>query len=195
MTLADAMAIATIIQPKEPEQSIAANQRVGIVAPNINRDSGAFPPAWNDETATVTFTYSSETVWLENAFSIPFKLELVDRFRLGGYAVEDASNNPSLGAFWPVLTDYSTTGQLTLQQPNPESLTPIWEASAGELEGVQGEVIWNTPITPGTYDITLTLSDGVAQFSRTTAFPVVQEGAPPEVPEGTETPAEATPVG
>lgn len=198
MTLADAMSIATVIQPKEPEQPIVANQRVGIVAPNINRDSGAFPPAWNEETATVTFTYSSRTVWLENAFSMPFKLELVERFRLGGFAVEDASNNQSLGSFWPELIDYAATGEPVLLQPNPESLTPVWEAAAGELEGVQGEVIWNTPITPGAYEITLTLSDGVAQFSRTTSFEVVQEGAPPSVPEetGTATPVgEATPIG
>jgi hypothetical protein len=196
MTLADAMAIATVVQPKEPEQPIVAGQRVGMVAPNINRESGAFPLSWNEETATVTFTYSSRTVWIENAFSIPFKLELVERFRLGGFAVEDASNNPGLGSFWPVLTAYAAAGEPVLLQPNPASLTPVWEASAGELEGVQGEVIWNTPVSPGAYEITLTLSDGVAQYSRTTAFDVVQEGAPPTVPEETGTPAgESTPTG
>ncbi|MCK9520100.1 MAG: hypothetical protein M0R74_13905, partial [Dehalococcoidia bacterium] len=114
------------------------------------------------------FTYkqgTGRTVYIENFFSLGFKLELIPQFGLGGVAIEDASDNVYLGDIWRALTPFISTGQPLLLQPNPDDLSPRWFVSEGTKEGGnQGVIRWGTPPQPGTYTVRLTLSDGVALF-------------------------------
>jgi hypothetical protein len=123
---------------------------------------------WDEGSATVAFTYKDDggrTVWLENAFSVGFKLEFVTAFGLGGFAVEDASDNAFLGNIWSGIVPFVDSGAPVLMRPNPDDLVPRWRISNGTMEDVApGVVRWTTPSEPGTYTVNLTLSDGIFFF-------------------------------
>lgn len=176
LRLADAMRIAAAIQQPDAGGPIEPNQNVEIVAPNIDRNEGLSGIVWDPNTATVSFSYrqnGNRTVWLENVFSVSFKLELVARHRLGGVAVEDASADPLLGDIWPAVAAFADTGQPQLLQPNGEALVPRWSASGGSIEGGQrGRATWTAPPQPGSYTITLHLSDGVYRFENSVSVSV-----------------------
>jgi hypothetical protein len=172
LTLADAMTIATQISVNGDQ--LTTNSNVDVVGTNINKSENLSGILWSSDTASVAFTYKqasgggSRTVWIENFFSIGFKLEFISRFKLGGVAIEDASDNPFLGNIWPALVPYITTGQPILMQPNKEDLQPVWKVSenGGTIDDLgKGVARWATPATPGTYALTLTVSDGVALFA------------------------------
>lgn len=174
LTLAQAMNIATQLQIRTgADKKITTNTVVDVVGVNINKVENRSGIIWDPNTATVAFTYEDNgvrSVWLENFFSIGFKLELISRFKLGGVAVEDASSDVNLGNIWTALVPYISSGQATLLQPNPDDLKPVWEPSAGTFEdGGRGSIKWNTPAEPNTYTIKLTLSDGVARFQSETS--------------------------
>jgi hypothetical protein len=201
LTLAEAMRIATQLQqPQGVDGKITASSNVQVLATNIDRQEKLSGVMWQPETATVAFTYKSgdpRTVWLENVFSVGFKLELIPRHQLGGLAVEDASDNPFLGDIWRALVPFIATGQPTLLQPNPEDLAPVWSKSGGEFEGgeragLRGSVNWATPAEPGTYTVTLSLSDGVYRFENELSITV--QPRDPRAPAGSATP-QPTPVG
>ncbi|MDZ7727389.1 MAG: PKD domain-containing protein [Dehalococcoidia bacterium] len=60
-------------------------------------------------------------------------------------------------------------------RPNATDLEPQWEVSGGSLEGGQsGVAVWTTPSEPGTYTVSLTLSDGVALFENEISVEVVE---------------------
>ncbi len=176
LRLADAMRIAAAIQQPDAEGPIEPNQNVEIVAPNIDRNEGLSGVVWDPNTATVSFSYrqnGNRTVWIENVFSVSFKLELVSQHRLGGVAVEDASADPLLGDIWPAIASFADTGQPQLRQPNGEELVPRWSASGGTIEGGQrGRATWTAPPQPGSYTITLQLSDGVYRFENSVSVSV-----------------------
>jgi hypothetical protein len=112
-------------------------------------------------------------VWIENFFSVGFKLEFINRFKLGGVGVEDASDNLYLGNIWPALLPFISGGQPILVQPNPKDLQPQWKASKGSIEDTtRGSVKWLTPAEPGNYTINLTLSDGISLFESEIAVDV-----------------------
>jgi hypothetical protein len=166
MTLVDAMRIATRIQVGDSEPG--TNENVQLIGVNIDRDEGLSGIVWDESTATVAFTYRDDggrTVWIENQYSVSFKLEFVSAYGLGGFAVEDGSNNEFLGNIWPALVSFINTGQPELRRPDPQDLEPRWEVSGGTIEGGQrGVARWTTPSEPGTYTVRLTLSDGVFLF-------------------------------
>lgn len=169
MTLADAMAIATRMSlVVGNENRVETNSNVQVVGVNIDRNENLTGVSWSTDAASVFFTYkqgSGRTVYIENFFSLGFKLELIPRFGLGGVAVEDASGNEYLGNIWTALNPFIATGQPVLMQPNADDLAPKWFVSDGSSEGGnQGVIRWATPSEPGTYTVRLTLSDGVALF-------------------------------
>ncbi|MGE5596503.1 MAG: glycosyl hydrolase family 18 protein [Hyphomicrobiales bacterium] len=175
MQLTDAMVIATKLQLRVGADSkVETNTNVDVVGVNIDRSENLTGISWSPEAASVFFTYkqgSGRTVYLENFFSIGFKLELIPQFKLGGVAIEDASANRFLGDIWTALNPFITSGQPILMQPNPEDLKPQWSVSKGETDrGDRGILTWTTPSEPGRYTVTLTLSDGVARFQN--AIPV-----------------------
>lgn len=173
LLLTEAMSTATKLSV---QGTLTTSSNVDVVADNINRSAGRSGIAWQPETATVAFTYElrgGRTVWLENFYSVGFKLEFIPRFKLGGVAVEDASSNVLLGNIWTALVPFISSGQPLLLQPNPADLSPQWKVSKGNQEsGQKGVLKWSTPAEPGTYTIMLTLSDGVSLFENELAVNV-----------------------
>ena len=171
LTLVDAMNIATRISIRAQAEAITVSTQVNVAGTNIDRDEGLTGIRWYPETATVAFSYKqaqgggSRTIYLENVFSVGFKLELIPTYRLGGVAIEDASENVLLGDIWLALIPFVTSGLPTLMQPNAEDLKPKWSVSGGTIEDTgRGSARWFTPAEPGTYTVSLTLSDGAALF-------------------------------
>jgi len=169
LALTEAMSIASTMAVRTgTDNKLTTNSNVDVVGVNIDKSENLSGITWQPDTATVAFTYKlngGRTVWIENFFSIGFKLEFISRYKLGGLAVEDASDNVLLGNIWPALTPFIASGQPILMQPNPDDLVPKWTASKGTLNGGQrGSVTWTTPADAGNYTVDLTLSDGVSLF-------------------------------
>jgi hypothetical protein len=144
---------------------------VVLVGKNIFQDDGASGIRWDDTAFAVSFSYpgrgGQRTVWLENALSISYKLDLARRFGLGGIAIEDVSADPLLGQFWDPLRTYAESGNITLTQPNSSLLRPAWQTQAGSIDsGTKGNVVWKAPPQPGSYDISLVVSDGVIRAAQ-----------------------------
>ncbi|HEY4668459.1 MAG TPA: glycosyl hydrolase family 18 protein [Tepidiformaceae bacterium] len=200
MTLAHAMSIATRLDVQTgSDQKIEAGSNVLIVATNIDRDENLSGVLWDARAASVGFTYKSDgprTVWIENFFSIGFKLEYIYRHKLGGVAVEDASDNVYLGNIWTALVPFIASGQPILMQPNPSDLVPFWKPpekgsyDGGERAGQRGSVRWATPTEPGTYTISLRLSDGVNFFEN--EITVTVEARSNRAPVESSTPTQGT---
>jgi hypothetical protein len=200
LSVTEAMSIATKLSIQtNPGEKLTTNTNVNVVGVNIDKSENLTGVLWDVSTACVAFTYKSgapRTVWIENVFSVGFKLEFISRFQLGGVGVEDASDNVYLGNIWPALLPFIASGQPALVQPNANDLAPRWKASKGTIdEGARGRgvVRWQTPAEPGTYTINLTLSDGVALFESEIAAAVQQRDQRTPGP-GTP-PAGQTPVG
>lgn len=172
MSLTKAMAIATQLSISGVDSKLTTESNVDVVGVNIDRSENLTGLVWDPNTATVAFTYkfnTNRTVWIENFFSVGFKLEYISEYRLGGVAVEDASSNDYLGNIWTAVAPYISSGQPVLMQPHPKDLAPEWWVSGGQKEGGEragqnGVLRWFTPSEAGTYVVKLLLSDGVAQF-------------------------------
>lgn len=167
----EAMAPATVLKLGDNLERVGAGDKVLIIADNLYTQNRASGIAWSDDTATVTYAYrvdgDTRTVWIENMFSIGFKLELVERLGLGGVAVQDISADSGGANIWPALEDFIEVGAAKLQRPNPIALRPQWIASSGSLEvGNSGAANWTAPDTSGSYDISLIVSDGVVRVGR-----------------------------
>ncbi|MEO8538208.1 MAG: glycosyl hydrolase family 18 protein [bacterium] len=172
-SLAAAMAIASRVTVRAEADTIVTSTNIKVAGTNIDKDEGLPGIRWSPETATVAFSYKqaqgggSRTVYLENFFSIGFKLELIGTYKLGGVAVDDASDDTFLGDIWSALVPFITSGTPILMQPNPQDLAPKWKVkdNQGTIEDTgRGSANWFTPAQAGTYSISLTLSDGVALF-------------------------------
>lgn len=193
MNITDAMAIATAVTVRTgADQKLTTNTQVQIAATNINKIDGRTGVSWDENSATVAFTYEQNggrTVYLENFFSIGFKLAYIPQFKLGGVAIEDASAGEFLGNIWTAIVPYITSGQPTLMQPNHDDLKPQWKLQKGAFDDSgKGSGTWTTPAEAGTYTITLTLSDGVSHFQREIAANV-------QAKTSTNTTASSTPSG
>jgi hypothetical protein len=172
MSIVRAMDIATQLAIQGDRLTTDAN--VEVVGINIDEREDLTGIVWNEESATVGFTYkftTQRTVWIENFFSVGFKLEYASRYRLGGVAVEDASADPFVGNIWTALLPFISSGQPVLLRPHPDDLLPKWFVSDGQKEGGEaagrnGVLTWFTPSQPGTHTVKLMLSDGVAQFEK-----------------------------
>jgi len=207
LSFLQAMGIAnvmTVVPGPEDSLDILGGRQVVITGDNIHRGTGGSGIKWNDETATVTFSYRTDdetrTVWVENVFSVGFKLELVQAFRLGGIAIEDVSEGSGGADIWPAVDSLVRGGLAHLEKPNADNLRPEWTASGGEIEapGTGGAATWIPPDEGGTYEVSLIVSDGVTRVGRRLTLEVQATVTPtPEptpTPEETETPTpEGTP--
>jgi hypothetical protein len=166
LRLTEAMGIATKLNVAAGD--LATNENVDIVGFNIDKSEGLSGLLWDPNTATVAFTYKFDggrTVWIENFFSVGFKLEFIPTYGLGGVAIEDASDDQFLGNIWSALVPYLQTGQPVLMQPNPADLDPRWTASGGTLDGGQSGIVrWTAPAQAGSYTVNLVLSEGTFLF-------------------------------
>jgi spore germination protein YaaH len=197
LSIADAMVIATRLKISNltPDAKLTTNTNVEVAGQNIDKKENLTGVFWQPESACVTFTYKGtggtggRTIWLENAFSIGFKLEFINRYKLGGVGIEDASGNDMLGNIWTALVPFITSGQPVLLQPNTNDLQPRWRVSAGTYEDTQkGSIKWLTPAEPGAYYVYLTLSDGVSLFESEIAVNVQPASGTPSAPAGSPTP-------
>jgi hypothetical protein len=70
---------------------------------------------------------------------------------------------------------YAEAGAVPLVKPNSVLLTPRWEVSGGTLESTVGPVVtWRAPEEPGTYTLTLVVSDGASHVGQELLVPVQQ---------------------
>ena len=171
MSLTDAMGIATQLSSRlESGTALVPDEPVEVVGVNIERDENLTGIRWDPNTATVAFSYklggTGRTVWIENGLSVPFKLELINLYGLGGVAIEDASDDRFLGDIWEPIVAFIETGQPKLIQPNSEDLAPRWSADGGELAGGERGIATWTAQEEGLYTVFLTLSDGSSLFQR-----------------------------
>ncbi|MFQ5472076.1 MAG: glycosyl hydrolase family 18 protein [Dehalococcoidia bacterium] len=198
---------AAVREPENPNE-IEPGSTVKLVATNLDQAEGASTLSWVDEAAAVSFApggTESRRIYIENAFSFGFKLELVQAYGLAGVSVSDASAESDVPDIWPVVNGLIESATVTLARPNESTLLPIWQApSGGDLGAGAGTTATWIPSEAGLFDIVLVVSDGVRRFGRetsvsvnepdapdTTATPIVTF-APEETP--TPTPGEETPT-
>jgi hypothetical protein len=170
MTLHQALSLAADLEVRTAS-TITPNSSVVIVGRNIFQDDGASGLVWNGQAQAVSFDYpgrgGTRTVWLENSLSIAFKLELAAQYGLAGVAISDVSDNPGQADFWEPLRTYNETGAASPATANSVMLRPAWEVQAGSPQPeAKGSLVWAAPAQPGTYDVTLVVSDGVIRASR-----------------------------
>lgn len=176
-----------IREPSDPAD-IQPSSTVRLVATNLDQSEGATSIAWNDDAAALNYTVGGtdrRTVYIENAYSIAFKLELVQAYGLAGAAISDASAQSDVPDVWPTVNSLVESATVTLARPNDGALLPIWEAQDGDLgAGAGTSAVWTAPGEPGNYTITFVVSDGVRRFGRETVIAVGE----PDEPDETATP-------
>ena len=173
LSLHEGLAIASEVEVRTTSR-IVPQVKVSIVGRNILQGEGATGLRWDEEAHAVAFAYPGRgglrTVWLENSLSLAFKLDLADRFGLGGVAFDDVSADSEAPDFWDLVTAYAETGRVALVRPNGPLLRPVWLSQAGELAinpaDEQGAVIWTAPAQAGVYDVSLIVSDGVIRATQ-----------------------------
>lgn len=183
LSLYEGLDLASDIEVRTNNQ-ITANSSVVLVGKNIFQDDGASGLVWDEKAFAVSFTYpgrgGQRTVWLENALSIAFKLDLARRYNLGGVALDDVSDNPQAADLWSPLATYAENGSVSLVAPNGLLLRPTWQVQAGSSEaGTKGNLVWKAPAQAGRYDISLVVSDGVIRASQRIVLEVAVAGSTP----------------
>jgi hypothetical protein len=200
LTAVDALAIPSTPQISGGGSEVAPGASVSVTAPNLDRERGATGIHWDDDALAVTFDYPGQggvrRVWIENAFSISFKLQLAKRYRLAGLALEDLNKDSGIADLWPTLANFLESGTPEFLRPNGALLQPQWSASAGQIDDpTRTAITWRAPEQPGSYDVTLIVSDGVIRVGQRLQFTVRLPGAAPAGATPTRTPAPAaTPV-
>lgn len=188
----DALSIAAQMTIRDRDRA-AAGSEITFVADNLAAEGGAAEGLnWDAITATVAYTYRAEngqrTVWIENQFSAAFKTEFVRLWKLGGVAVDDASNNAGLSSIWPAIAPLAEDGQLTPQQPNSNLLRPEWLVDNSRLQAGRATATWRAPNDPGTHSVTVIVSDGVMRVANTQRFTLRPAGAVTATPTPTARP-------
>ena len=181
LPLREGLSLASTIEVRTNSQ-VTPNSAVVIVGKNIFQDDGASGLRWDDSAFAVSFSYpgrgGQRTVWLENGLSIAFKLDLARRYGLGGIAIDDVSGDPMLAQIWEPLRTYAESGNVGLTQPNSILLRPVWQVQAGSSEvGNKGNIVWRAPAQPGSYDVSLIVSDGVIRAAQKIVMEVRAPGA------------------
>ncbi|MDP2674127.1 MAG: glycosyl hydrolase family 18 protein [Dehalococcoidia bacterium] len=199
-----AMLLASEIKVREPADpaDIEIDVGVKVVAVNLAQSEGATDLRWSDDAAALFFSYGEpdkKTVYIENVFSVGFKLELVQAYALGGVSVSDGSAATDVASIWSAVNHLVESGTVTLVRPNSDSLVPRWESpDGGSLDAAAGaSVIWRAD-EAGSYLLRMLISDGDTRFGRELTIevkakpqeqtsPVVE--FPPEEPTPTPTPS------
>jgi hypothetical protein len=164
LTRLDALSIASQIQVGDAGP-VNAGSTMSLIAANLDHSAGGSGLVWDSSTASVSFAFkvgdATHLIWIQNQFSEGFKLEYAQIYRLGGVAVDDASNDPAIADLWPAITQFMVSGSPALQQPNPQLLVPSWQADGKPLQSDGKTVLsWQTPPEAGPHTISLTVSDG-----------------------------------
>ncbi|MEX1255082.1 MAG: hypothetical protein WEE64_12155 [Dehalococcoidia bacterium] len=179
--LSDALALAST-PVAQTDTAIAPGATLRASAQNLSPELGGSGLAWDDASKAVMFRYTGaggeHTVWLANAFSETFKLDLAKRYQLAGVVVEDVSSAAGEADIWPAVQAFAEAGEVSLAVPNGDLLTPRWLASGGTFASDAGpQVDWQAPAEPGDYTLTLVVSDGVVRMGQELRVPVAQAAA------------------
>lgn len=168
----EAMQIATKIVVRSPANTdrVDPGARVELAASNLTDGQNA-GLRWSDDARAVTFAFGGDrgtSVFIENTFSVSFKLELVQSYGLAGISLLDASAGTDIADIWPAVRTFVTGGGAALQRPNGGLLIPRWEApDGGDFSASSGPVAsWTAPQRGGTFGINLVVSDGQLRFGR-----------------------------
>ena len=181
----DGLAIASELRARV-DAGIAPGDGVTVNGTNIDRAAGNTGLQWDDRSKTVSFAYAGRggprTVWLENRFSLAFRLDLARRFELGGVVVEAAQVAEGLPDVWELLQAYVEEGEVRLELPFGPYLDPVWSVTDGIIEGdgTDGLIVWRAPNRTGAYEITLVVSDGVVFIGQQISLQVTLDGDQPE---------------
>lgn len=184
--LADALTLAGILGLQTQDEIVAGSQ-VRLTAQNLAQSEGASGMLWDETARSVAFSYpgrgGKRTAWIANEFSAAFRLELAQRYEIAGVAVTSVAAEDGGADVWSPIRELSDTGMLALTLPNGERFAPAWSAASGTLSAESGETVtWTAPQEPGTYEITLVVSDGVVRVGQRFSLEVVE----PPAPAGTE---------
>ena len=202
LSLRAALSLASAIET-QVEAGIAPGDGVTVRAAVLDRSRTGTGLAWDARANAVAFRFEGRggerTVWLENRYSLAFRLDLAGRFGLAGVALTPAAADETLPDLWEPLAAYVEEGSTRLTLPYGPYLDPSWRVSAGAVEGDDGSgaVTWRAPAEPGVYELTLVVSDGVVfvgqQVSLRVSAAETAQAAPPPPPPSPEPTAEATP--
>lgn len=180
MPLADALALASVIGVTA-ETDVTTSSQVPLLARNLAQGEGASGLRWDDTARAVTFSYpgrgGQRTVWIANRYSAVFRLELAQRYGLGGVAITDVSQDGAAD-IWAPVRELADTGTLSLTKPNSDLFTPTWLSSDGSIAPSSGDAVtWTAPAEAGTYGITLVVSDGIVRVGQQITIDVVEGAA------------------
>jgi spore germination protein YaaH len=181
MPLGEALTLASTVSLGSDNEIVAGSQ-VPLIAQNLSQEDGASGMAWDDTARAVTFSYpgrgGKRTVWVANAFSAAFRLELAQRYGIGGIAVSSVAVEDGGADVWAPIRELADTGNLQLVKPNTDRFAPEWSAAGGQLSSTSGgSVTWTAPTDPGTYDVTLIVSDGVVRAGQKVSLEVAEAPA------------------
>jgi hypothetical protein len=190
---------AVVREPTDPED-IKPNVDVKLVAKNLDESEGATALRWDEDALAVSFSLGGtdhERIYIENSYSVGFKLELVQAYALGGLVVADGSGTSDVADIWPKVRELIDSATLTLRRPNDAMLQAAWQApDGGTLQADPGATAatW-TPQTEGEQRVVLVVSDGDRRFGQAVKIQVGQtEKTPTPSPLATFAPTEtATP--
>ncbi|MEZ4501381.1 MAG: hypothetical protein R3C39_02015 [Dehalococcoidia bacterium] len=188
ISLREALTNATTLRTRL-DVGIAPGDGVTLEGASLGEPGGY---GWSDAARAVSYTYEarggSRTVWIENRFSLAFRLDLAQRFGLGGVVVAGAEADETLPDVWNTVSTYVEEGRVRLELPYGPYLQPEWRTSGGTIEGAPTDsvVVWRAPTDPGVYDVTLLLSDGQVFVGQQLSLRVT-EGGTREEPTPTET--------
>jgi hypothetical protein len=164
ITLDSALALASV-PATSAGGAVEPGASLNVFGQNLSSDTGASGLRWDDAARSVTFTYAGaggqRTVWISNGFSEAFKMDVAREYGLGGISVDSIGAGSASANIWPRVREFVEGSELALITPNQDILQPGWEVSAGELDSQSGPtVVWTLPQEPGTYNVTLVVSDG-----------------------------------
>lgn len=172
VTRRDALAWASTIA-RQPDSGVGGAPTVGLSAPFLAGSGGGM--RWDDGARAVTFTFTeggaAHAIWLENRFSVAFRLDLAARHDLGGIVVDQAVADDGLADVAEVVDAFVQGTPPRLERPFGPYLVPCWQATGGgAIEGASDcwqqdlaapTAVWRAPKDAGAYTVRLVVSDGV----------------------------------
>lgn len=197
-----AMVLASSTAVREPTdpKNIKPGTEVDIVAKNLDQGEGASAMAWSADSLTVTFSLGGtehQRIYIENSYSVGFKLELVQAYALGGLIVADGSSTSDVANIWPKVRELIDSATVSLRRPNDKMLQAVWQApDGGTLDAPSGSTTAVfTPTSAGEQRVVLVVSDGDHRFGQAVNIGVGQgEQTPTPTPLLTFAPTETPPA-
>jgi hypothetical protein len=164
------MGAESVVREPTNQNDIKPGVTVKLVAKNLDPAEGASSFRWDEDAAAVRYDIGGtehRRIVIENAFSVAFKLEIAQAYRLGGLAVSDASSQSDVANVWPTINYLTRTATVVLIRPNETSLLPVWQAPDGGDFGA-GSGTTATWVAPkqGPHGVVLVVSDGERRFGR-----------------------------